>query len=158
MQSNQNQTLFLKYGLIAIGSLFTFILTANYLTGKGFVTAEGDSYEMTFYDLASSLIFPILIVMLGVYLKDRVVALELGAQQITIDDGSSEEKIKWSEVDKIRLLWFVQPPLYILRIKEREGYYLFATGWFSVNLGGFVWDPSEMGDYIKLKRKEYGFK
>ena len=156
MESNPNQTIFLKYDVLCMGLLFSIIIIANYLMGRPFVS-KGELYELNVYDVATLLIIPVMVTMLGIYLKDKIVALKLEAQFLTISTGKVEEQIPWESVQRIRKLWFVQPPLYILRIKEEEGFYLFATGWFSINIAGFIWDPSDMSDYISRKRNEYGF-
>ena len=156
MQSNPSQTFFYKYGILLIGGLFASVLVINFLTGKGF-TRDGVSYEMTLADLASWLIFPLMLIMLEIYLKDRVVAIKLGSQSITVSPGEDEEKVRREEDRSIKRLWFVQPPLYVLRVRNEGGFYLFPSAGFSINFFGYVWDLSDMAEFIKRKKKEYGF-
>ena len=67
----------------------------------------------------------------------------------------TEKKVSWLEVESIRQLILIQPPLYKFRIKNQEGYYLFVTQPFYLNFG-FVIDGSEMGSFIKKKRRALG--
>ena len=90
-------------------------------------------------------------------LKDKVVEVEVNENELILYDGDEGEILDWTEIESIRQLIFIQPPLYKLRVKNREGYYLFVTHPFSINFGFGTIDLSEMGSFIHRKKGEYRF-
>ncbi len=94
---------------------------------------------------------------LGLWLVYRrnVVKVRLGGQQITIIKGTAEESINWLYVQRISPLMAFDFPVYVLKIQDRPGYYLFTTQpYFANSAFGDWWDMSAMGTYIKRKKKE----
>ena len=87
-------------------------------------------------------------------IKDRFVTVSLGGQNITIDYGGEKEKINWTEVEKITQLKLVTPPLYKLKIKNNEHTYIFVSQPYSISLGFGTIDTSDMGAFIKKKKRE----
>ncbi len=89
--------------------------------------------------------------------QDRVVKVRLGSQKISIIYQGREESIAWSEIKYIDQLLFLDIPVYKLKLKNRSGYYLFATQSPYANFGFGTRDLSEMGTLIKKKKKGSGY-
>ncbi len=89
-------------------------------------------------------------------IKDRVVKVKLGGQNITIFESNQTETVNWLEVESLKQLIFIEPPLYKLRIKDQEGYYLFVSQPYFLSFGFGTIDASDMGSFIKRKKRELG--
>lgn len=61
---------------------------------------------------------------------------------------------KWVEVEKIKRYWMVAPPFYSVKFENDERVYYFNSGWFYITLPFYVLDLSEMGEFIKNRKKE----
>ena len=110
-------------------------------------------------DLWSTVIFILigLVLFLVPFLYiDKLVRVELGNQYINIKKGDNVVPIEWVNVEKVEMLPFFFPPLYKLKLRNYDGYFLFNTGQSGAYALFFIWDWSEMGSFIKKKKKEFG--
>ena len=87
---------------------------------------------------------------------DKLVTVELNNQGLQIWKGDDVVKINWLEVESVSMLPVMFPPLYKLKLKNFEGYFLFNTSRWGLQFLLFTWDWSEMGALIKKKKRELG--
>lgn len=137
------------------GLLFLTIPTLN-LVDPELATFNGEHKRM---DPFSFLIF-VLVGALGILVfllfQSKFAMVELGNQSIKIRKGKEILEADWIDVESVVLLHFVFPPLYKLRIKGQDDYFLFATQRSGLSIAGYTKDFSEMGSLIKKKKRELG--
>ncbi|MGB3588092.1 MAG: hypothetical protein WBA23_16200 [Tunicatimonas sp.] len=145
MTSSPSYTWFLKYTLpVAAFLLITFSIQASSVE-------HNPKYVVSILIGISSSI-----ILFWMTYQDRVVKVRLGSQKISIIYQGREESIAWSEIKYIDQLLFLDIPVYKLKLKNRLGYFLFATQPHYVNFGFGTRDLSEMGALIRKRKKEWG--
>jgi hypothetical protein len=110
-------------------------------------------------DLWSTLILVLIalvFILIPFLYMDKLVRVELSSQHLNIRKDNEVVPIEWAKVEKVEILPFFFPPLYKLKLKNYDGYFLFNTGQSGAYTLFFVWDWSEMGSLIKKKKKELG--
>jgi hypothetical protein len=155
MKSNAIYTQLVKH-IFLIPAILVFIGgLIGYFSGATNVV-NGEITTFGIYELLISFIIGIVMIIFWLLMKDKVVEVRLGGQNITIYEDDEEEQINWFDIEKLNQLILVNPPLYKLKIRGREGYYLFVTQPFSISFGFGTHDMSEMGNFIKKKKSELG--
>lgn len=81
----------------------------------------------------------LLIVLIPFLYMDKMVIASVNNQKITIRKGEDVIEFYWIDVEKINMLPFLFPPLYKLRVKNYDGYFLFNTTRWGAQLLGFTW-------------------
>lgn len=153
MESNSLYTALIKHVfLIPAVIIITFGIN-GFLAGESIIV-NGEEKFLDFFDLLIVFAIGLTFVILWLLIKDRVVNVKLGGQNITIFENGETEIINWMEVQSLKQLIFIEPPLYKLRIKNQSGYYLFVTQPIFLNFGFGIIDGSEMGAFIKKKKRE----
>lgn len=155
MKSNSGYTFFFKHVFLLVTLLATLFGTLGYLFPES-VTVNGQPANFDLYDYLIIGGIAIIGVILHMLFSPHFVNVKLGGQNISILDYEPEEVINWTNVESISKFWFVFPPLYKLKIKDEEGYYLFTTQPTYVDTGIGTVDLSSMGSLIKRKKKELG--
>ncbi len=84
--------------------------------------------------------------------------MHLSNDAVKIRKGREVIELSWQEIDDIKMLPGVFPPLYKLRVKNHDGYFLFNTGRWGAQFLVFAWDWSGMGNLIRRKQKELGMR
>jgi hypothetical protein len=153
MKSNSTYTFLLKHIFLIPAVLSISIGLKGYLVENS-VEVNGELTSLDIYDLAIALCIGLLFLLFWMMIKDHVVAVKLGGQNITIYDGEETITVNWFDVDRLSHLVLIQLPVYKLKIKNEEGYYLFVTQPFSINFGFGTIDLSDMGREIKKKKRE----
>jgi hypothetical protein len=87
---------------------------------------------------------------------DKLVAVELNKQNIKIIKGDNVIEVNWIDVETVKMLPTIFPPLYKLRLKNYGDYFLFNTKRWGAQFIVFAWDLSDMGQLIKKKKQELG--
>ncbi len=87
--------------------------------------------------------------------KDKFAIVEFGNQKLKIFSGDEIIEATWLEVESIKVFRFSSPPLYILRLNNVEGYFLFATSQHSFTIGGIVVDGSDLAHLIEKKKRDF---
>ena len=136
MTSNSTYTWMFKY-VFLIPALLMFGIGIEGYLAEDSVIINGESTSLGIYALLVMLILGIVFIIICLSYKDNVVKVKIGGQNITIYEDGEEELINWMEVESLRQLIFIEPPLYKLRIRNREGYYLFTTQPASSTAGPF---------------------
>lgn len=94
--------------------------------------------------------------MLFLLVKDKFAIVKLGGQKITIQNKGQHKQVSWQDVEEVKQIGFIFPPLYKLKIRDLPESYWFNTEPTYLNASGFVTDLSDMGQLIKKKKKELG--
>ena len=84
------------------------------------------------------------------YLRDKFVVVELGSQKVKIYKDDEVLERTWLEVESVKRFLFSAPPIYILRLNDSGGFFIFCNS--EISLFG---DDSEMGMLIQKKKKDY---
>jgi hypothetical protein len=82
--------------------------------------------------------------------------VELGNQNVKIINGGEEKSVGWFDIDSLKQIQFVSPPLYSLKIKDSDEIIWFNTEARFISISGFTIDTSDMGELIKKKKRELG--
>ncbi|WP_115870033.1 hypothetical protein [Marinoscillum furvescens] len=153
MKSNSGYTFFFKNFFLLFAMLSVFGGAMGYLFPES-VTVNGKPANFEMYDYVKLGGVCILSVIRYLLFSPHFLSVKLGGQNITILDYEPEKLVNWTNVESIRKFWFVFPPLYKLKIKNEEGYYLFTTQPTYMDTGIGTADLSFMGSFIRRKKKE----
>jgi hypothetical protein len=86
----------------------------------------------------------------------RLVVVELNDQTIKIIRGNNVVESNWRDVETVKMLPAIFPPLYRLKLKNHDDYFIFNTRRRGAHFMIFIWDWSDMGALIKKKKQELG--
>ncbi|MEQ9378585.1 MAG: hypothetical protein RIG68_25580 [Imperialibacter sp.] len=155
MISNYSNTLLFKYIFLVFALMPVLIGVLAYFNPEN-VTVNGEQADLDIFDYLILGGFGFIFLMLHLLFSPHFVQIQLGGQNITILDDDENRIVNWFDVDSLTKFWFVFPPLYRLRIKDEEGYYLFTTQTAFIDTGVGTIDLSSMGSLIRRKKKELG--
>ncbi|MDO1451770.1 hypothetical protein Q0590_36185 [Rhodocytophaga aerolata] len=155
MESSKNAYFTFKYGLLLLGVLFTLFPILCFVSLEN-ITYNGKPGPPPLWDLVEIMLIGLLIIALNLLLQRKLYFASLGGQKVRLQNGKRVVEENWMEVDSVKLIPIVFPPLYKITFKNREGYFLFTSGQFGINLFGFTIDWSDMGSLIKKKKRELG--
>ncbi len=155
MESNSTYTAFMRHIFLLLAVLF-FATSINDYFFDGMVTINGEKVGAGWVGALVFFVLGCIMLLLWLSIKDKVVQVRLGGQNITLYLQDTEAKVNWFEVESLEQVPIVNPPMYKLRVRNRPGYYLFISTSFSINIGGGVYDASDMGSFIRKKKKEVG--
>lgn len=155
MESNKFYHYVFKFSFLAIAVIVGIVTIQSWLYPES-VTVNGepgtrDPFESLIFSLISVAAFLIFLL-----LKDKFAIVKLGGQNITIQNKRQHKHLPWQDVEEIKQIGFIYPPLYKLKTKDSPESYWFNTEPTYLNVGGFVTDLSDMGQLIKKKKEELG--
>ena len=154
-QSSIFQYYFIKYGLVYFGLLF-YIIPFILVTFKLEITSNGMKENATFENMIPCFILALVSITIGIYMKSKTKLARISNSEIELSDYGYHRKSSWQEIERIRMIRFVAPPLFSVKFKDEEkSHYFVSQNWF-VWLGFFTWDLSEMGKLIKRKKIQLG--
>jgi hypothetical protein len=84
------------------------------------------------------------------YLRNKFVVAEFKGQSIKIIKGKEVIETSWTNVESLERVIFSSPPIYTIRLKNINGYYIFWNS--AINL--FWADNSELGELISQKKEK----
>lgn len=142
-----------KYGLLGVSILLAATSVVSW-SAPELITLNGAPATQDIFNTSILALIAVLAFLLFLLIRDKFVIVELGNQSIKIKQKGQEKTISWLEVDQIKLIPFVYPPLYKLRSKGDAETVWFNTEPHYVGVNGFVSDLSEMGALIKRKKRE----
>ena len=87
---------------------------------------------------------------------DKLVMIQIDDECVRIIKGNNRMEFKWVDVESVNMVPTIFPPLYKLRLKRHENYFLFNTTRWGAQFMVFTWDWSDMGTLIKRKKQELG--
>lgn len=119
-------------------------------------TVNGEPGPLGLWNTLLFLLIGTAFILISVFLNEKLVLVELTDQYIYIKKGGKSVPVEWTNVTEVEMLPIFFPPLYKLRIRNFAGYFLFTTKEYGAHAVFFVWDWSDMGSFIKKKKKELG--
>jgi hypothetical protein len=155
MESNKTYHYFFKYSLLVASILLTVGAIVSWFAPES-MTVNGQPGSQ---DLSITITFGligVLAFLVFVLIRDKFAIVELGNQTIMIKHKGEDKTVSWLDVEQVKLIQFVYPPLYKLRTKAIDETIWFNTEPNYISVNGFVTDTSEMGDLIKKKKRELG--
>lgn len=155
MDSSKEAYYGFKYLPLILGALLISFPVFNYISPEN-ATVNGEAVQLEAWLLLVILLCGCLLILVFLYFKDSYVMVEIGKQAIRIKDGKEELLVNWIDVESVSLLHFFFPPLYKLRIRGYDNFFLFTTGRSGFQIAGFTKDLSEAGDLINKRKKELG--
>ena len=153
MESNRMYHYLFKYGLLGVSILLAVISIVSWFAPELITVNEEPGTQ----DISNTSILAVIAVLAFLFfllIRDRFVIVELGNQSIKIKQSGQEKTVSWLDVEQVKLIPFVYPPLYKLRSKDNPEAVWFNTEPHYIGVNGFVSDLSEMGDLIKKKKRE----
>jgi hypothetical protein len=155
MKSNKTYHYFFRYSLLAVSILLTGVAIGFWFSPESIAVNGSPGTQ----DISTTLIFGlfgVLAFLIFLVIRHKFAIVELGNQAIKIKHRGEEKSVSWLEVEEIKLVQFVSPPLYKLKIKNNDETILFNTEPNYASINGFVTDLSDMGDFVKKKKQELG--
>jgi hypothetical protein len=155
MESNRLYHYCFKFSFLAVSLVIGMVVILSWLNPAS-VNVDGepgvkDPFELLVLSLISLAAF-----LLFLLVKDKFAIVKLGGQNVTIQHKGQHKKVSWQDVEEVKQIRFIFPPLYKLEIKDLPESYWFNTEPIYFNVSGFVSDMSDMGQLIKKKKKELG--
>src|SRR5688572_12159438 len=125
MESDRTYHYFFKYSFLGVGILLTVGTLVSWVAPES-MTVNGQPGTQ---DIATTIIFglfSILAILIFLAIKDKFAIVDLGNQTIKIKHNGQDRSVSWLDVEEIKLIQFVYPPLYRLKTKDTE-----KTIWFN---------------------------
>lgn len=155
MESNKLYHYIFKFSFLAISVIVGIVAIQSWLYPESVIVngepRTKDAFESLIFGLISIAAF-----LFFLLVKDKFAIVKLGGQNITIQKKGQHKHLSWLDVDEVKQIGFIYPPLYKLKIKDFPESYWFNTAPTYLNISGFVTDMSDMGQLIKKKKKELG--
>jgi hypothetical protein len=155
MESDRTVFYTFKYLPFAMGLFFITAPLIAHLNPEN-STFNGEPGAPDFSTTVIFILIGILIGLIPFLYMDKLVIVDLNNQRIKIIQGDNIFEVNWLDVETIKMLPTIFPPLYKLRLKNSEDYFLFNTTRWGAQFMVFTWDWSDMGVLIKKKKKELG--
>jgi hypothetical protein len=155
MESNKTYHYLFKYSFVGISVVLILGAVVSWVSPES-ITVNGEPGKR---DLLMTTIFALLAILallLFLLVRKKFAIVELGNQTIKIKTNGQDKPISWLEVEEIKLIQFVYPPLYKIKVKNDESTIWFNTEPEFISISGFVRDTSEMGRLINKKKRELG--
>jgi hypothetical protein len=140
-------------------SRYNFLRCYNLIFGIGFIligilaflnVIPGEELVGYFFTITGIVILiPTL-----VFLHSKLANVRITDEKITLSYKNESTIKEWSEVEKIKRFWLAAPPQYLIKFKNDEKKYYFTTEKDYVSTPFYVFDFSEIGNFIKRKMKE----
>lgn len=144
-----------RYSPYVISLIFIAIPLLGHLYPENF-TSNGQPGPPDLWDTALFISFGILVALIPFLYLDKHVIVRMNNQNLKLVKGDQVIEVSWLDVESVKILRLVSPPLYKLRLKNYDGYFLFNTSAWSVQFMGITSDLSDMGALIKKKKRELG--
>ena len=119
-------------------------------------TFNGEPGPPDFWTTIIFVLIGLLFVLISILVISKLVIVEMNNQNLKIKKGNKVIQVSWLDVDSVSMVPTVFPPLYKLRLKNYEDYFLFNTTRSGAQLMVFTCDWSDMGGLIKKKKGELG--
>lgn len=155
MESDRTVFYTFKYLPFVVGLFFIGLPLIMHLDPEN-STFNGEPGPPDFWSTVIFVLIGILVCLIPFLYMDKLVVVELSNQNIKIIKGDSIIEVNWLDVETIKMLPTIFPPLYKLRLKNYGDYFLFNTTRWGAQFMFFTWDWSDMGALIKRKKKELG--
>ena len=155
MESDRTVFYTFKYLPFAFGLFFIGLPIIMHLNPENSIS-NGEPGPPDFWTTVIFILVGMLVGLLPFLYMDKLVIVELNNQRIKITKGDSVIEVDWVDVETVKMLPTISPPLYKLRLKNYGDYFLFNTTRWGAQFMIFTWDWSNMGALIKKKKRELG--
>ncbi len=154
MESDKGYTFFFKNIFLLIATIAGLVALVAWLNPNGVTINDVPrKLEPSEYGLIITMIC--IFLPLHIFTTNYFVRVNLQDHQLHILDGSELIESDWSEVQCVKKIPAVVPPLYKLRLKSKKRLFLFTTRPVYLHFDFGSVDASEMGQIIKEKKKQY---
>ena len=151
-KSSKKYYYFFRYGFLIIGGII--LLFWGYLIlSKTIIQIDG---ENEIAKIKNTWILPIISGFLGLIhllVSNKASYVEIESENITIYLSGKTINTKMENVEFIKQIPNVKPPLYKMKMHDDKKIYLFVINSLYVEFSGFVKDYSSMSKYFKEKTK-----
>ncbi|WP_157963325.1 hypothetical protein [Algoriphagus litoralis] len=155
MESNKTYHYLFKYCLLGVSILLTLGAILSWFAPES-MTVNGQPGTRDSLTTLTFGLIAITALLVFLLIRDKFAIVEMGNQTIKIKHNGQDKTVSWLEIEEVKLIQFVYPPLYKLRTKDSEKTVWFNTESNYISVNGFVTDISDMGDLIKKKKRELG--
>jgi len=155
MQSDKSVYYTFKYLPIVLGLFLIAIPLLGHLYPEN-STFNGEPGPPDLWTTVIMILVGILIGLMSLLFTDKLVIVEMTNQKLRLRKGDNVIEINWLDVETVSMVPTVFPPLYKLRLKNYDDYFLFNTTRWGAQLMLYTWDWSDMGKLIKRKKQELG--
>ncbi len=155
MESDKSVYYTFRYLPLAMGVFFGMVPLVAHLNPESSIF-NGEPGPPDFWTTIIFVLIGLLFVLISILLISKLTIVEMDSQNLKIKKGKKVIEVSWLEVDSVSMVPTVFPPLYKLRLKNYEDYFLFNTTRSGAQLMIFTWDWSDMGGLIKRKKSELG--
>jgi len=121
------------------------------------ITVNGVKRNAVFSDSYLPLSFGLLTIFYYLTIGKRIVKMRINNNEFEFSIKGEKIIKNWSEVENIKKYWFVAPPIYSVKFENVKRTYFFTTRYWCVVIPFYVFDISEMGNFIKRKKKDIPF-
>ncbi|MGC3946495.1 MAG: hypothetical protein QM762_18555 [Chryseolinea sp.] len=155
MRSNEGYHYFFKYALAGFAVLIASFSITSWFDPES-ITMNGEPGTRDLVLTVVTSLVSVLFFLFFLLIKDKFAIVELSNQSIKIEHLGEEDVIPWRDIEYVKLIQFVSPPLYRLKVKSWDETIWFNTQPHYFEFNGFVSDQSDMADLIKKKKRELG--
>jgi hypothetical protein len=156
-KSNIISYLTIKYFPLAFGIVCLIIALWFMIDPDLEVTVNGGKRDAVFSDSFVPLTLGLVPLFIYFVFGQRIVRMKMNNNELKFK-FKGEEKLKlWNEVESIKKFWLAVPPLYSVKFENDKTIFLFNTSLGSIVTPVKVFDYSEMGNFIKERKKDIPF-
>lgn len=153
MKSNRTYTIVFKYSFFGLTMMsISFGLLSYFIPNM--VTINGQKRQLDETDLLISLIVGLISLVIFFAIKHKFAQVDLAGNKVTIDNSYEIIEVSWTDVEFVKRIPFIKPPLYRIKVKNMNKTYLFTTQPKFFRVGNSVVDTSEMGNRISKMKSE----
>lgn len=149
IKGNHRSFLSYKYIFLLFSVLFIAVLVGSYSCPE----CLSENSNIDFSKPVSKLVILIiacLFLVLYFFFEKKLVLINAYTNYLGLKKSlnGNELEIQWKDIESVKLVQFVVPPLCILRLKKGD-WYLFSTGYSFVNVNGITHDHSDIRRFIQ---------
>ena len=153
MKSNRTYTIIFKYSFFGLTMMsISFGLLSYFIPNM--VTINGQKRQLNETELLIFLIVGLISLVIFFAIKHKFVLVDLAGNKVSINNFHEVIESKWTDVDFVKMIPFIKPPLYRIKLKNLNKTYLFTTQPKYFRIGSSVVDRSEMGKCISKMKRE----
>ncbi len=156
--SNSQSTWSFRHAHLIFGLLLVSLGIFLFIAPQKLSTGDYEYYTTSLFEVILAICIGSLLILTRMLYPGRVVNVCLNQQKIIIEN----KEYIWTEIDSLKRVLFVSPPVYKLSIRETQEVFIFPT---DMTRGRFIeiefpfiniiWDRSIMGKAIRIIKKKY---
>lgn len=163
LTSNSIQTWTFKYLRYIIGMPLFAVGIYMALKPIPIELNEFESIKTNHYDAIIVMSLAIILILTNLLYGRKIKIVSISYSKLIVQNGEDFTEYNWDEIEELKRVRFVSPPLYKLTIKDTFEEVLFTTesrrgSYKEINTPfmSFTFDPSKMGKLIKRIKNTYG--